>query len=643
MGNSPFMPRWFPLVVLALGVATPTCSSSVPTYPDRRPGERAPVTRACDDTDRTRCLLPWPSSAFTAVDPSSATGLRLRVERASLPFDDDPSPLAQADGFSRITPIVTGFDRALAPASVGAASPGPLRVLVAQPGSASYGADVPLRYELVGPYADETETLLAAFPEAPLEAATDHVAVVLDSLRAADGSALAPSPDTRVALGLVAPKTDGEARLRAYHAPTRAVLAKAGIDPARVLRVWDFTTRSAEQPSRRLLAVRELALAAVRDGTAIPIIDSVTPGTGSIAFVAKGRLTNVPSFLRADGSPATDASGAPIAAGVREAPFRVVVPHGAGDYPIFMYGHGNGGSVDDDAFDEEIAGVGMAKVNVELTGFQGVAAVSTIVDLKAMFTGSERMAATIVQALASEAAIQRAMGGSLGELLAAPTIAGMPNPAAGRRPRTQRVFAGGGSLGGSLAVVHASADPDVAYTVSNVPGAGWTHFIRTGAAWQMASPLLRVSYPSRLDLELAVLQSQTITDVADSAIWPGLRKGGPPLVLVQESIGDPVVPNPVTELLARALGATHVRTPIAAVRGLVEADEAVGTSGLMQFKTSQTGVLEIHGFAARQTPAGAAARDQIARFLASALAGTPRIERPAACAATADGSCDFSR
>lgn len=614
--------------------------SSLPVFPDRMPGDRTPLSQACDPLDTTRCLLPWPSNAFTVADRTTATGLRVSVTASSLTFRDDPAALNDADGFSRVTPIVTGFDRPIDPLSLD----GAFRLLYAQPGSASYGTDVPLRASVVGPApGGSSESLAVAYPDAPLEASSDHVAVILDTVRAADGSGFAASATTRAALGLVSPKTEQESRLRAYFAPVRTVLGKAGVPLDRVVRVWDFTTRSADDPARRLRAVRALGAAAVDASTATAVIDAVTPGTGSVAQIVKGRLEGLPTFLRPDGSPSVDAAGTPVAAGVTSAPFRVVVPMGTGDYPVFMYGHGNGGSVDDDTFDQEIASVGIAKVNIELTGFDGTNALTSLVGLRTMFSGSDRASASLVQAIANEASIQRSLGAGLGALLAAPDLGGAPNATAGRRPDVSRVFAGGGSLGGSLSVVHAAADASVSFVVANVAGAAWTRFLLAGATWQTLSPLLRLGYPSELDMDLALLQSQGIWDSVDSAIWPSLRSSAAPVVLVQESIGDPVVANAVTDLLSRTLGAALVRPALAPVRGLTEADAAIGRSGLMQFAVSGTGPLDFHGFAARATPAGAAAREQIVSFLMSARAGAPRIERPAGCAMTPTGTCDFSK
>ena len=55
------------------------------------------------------------------------------------------------------------------------------------------------------------------------------------------------------------------------------------------------------------------------------------------------------------------------------------------------------------------------------------------------------------------------------------------------------------------------------------------------------------------------------------------------------------------------------------------------------------GEYDVHGFAARDTPAGAAAFQQMQAFVESALAGDPVITFPEACAQDNEaGDCDYS-
>ncbi len=119
--------------------------------------------------------------------------------------------------------------------------------------------------------------------------------------------------------------------------------------------------------------MRERLFAAVDAGTIGVQIDRVRArATGPSAVEVLGHLTNVPDFVDADGRLARDASGGPRVAdgaeGIHTVPFRVLVPSGAGDYRVAMWGHGTGGDEADDSFDAEITGNGAAKVNIRFNG-----------------------------------------------------------------------------------------------------------------------------------------------------------------------------------------------------------------------------------------------------------------------------------
>jgi len=247
----------------------------------------------------------------------------------------------------------------------------------------------------------------------------------------------------------------------------------------------------------------------------------------------------------------------------------------------------------------------------------------------------------LMQALADGAAIQATMGGALSDLLSAPMIGGAANPIAGRHPQSKTVLWTGGSLGGITSLVAVSADPQLRYGVLDVPGAAWTHFIPKSTIFAMISGFLQGPYGGPLDALQALAMSQGNWDEMDGAPWSSRLAGRDAAFLLQESIGDPVVPNPGTEMVAVVTDATlvgKVLSPIAA--GIPQAaTEVDGKSGLTQYRVSATAALDIHGFASKDTPAGAAARAQIVAFILSALAGAPKVTVPAGCVG---GSCDFS-
>src|SRR5207237_1229882 len=130
-------------------------------------------------------------------------------------------------GFSVVTPLAVGFPVKVDPRLEGERPTERVRLFVAQPGH-SLGQSMPLRLSVVSD-ATSDESMLIAYPLRPLAYDTDYVAVVLDSVVAADGSALSPSPAVQVALGLVPPKSDQERALFAYHAPTRTLLKAVGV------------------------------------------------------------------------------------------------------------------------------------------------------------------------------------------------------------------------------------------------------------------------------------------------------------------------------------------------------------------------------------------------------------------------------
>ena len=607
---------------------------------DRAPGARAPVTTACDEVDPLRCLLPWPSSRFLAADPTRETGVRLEVDPSGLSAPDETTTLAYADGFSRVTPIAFAFEGRLAQPSGD-----DVLLLMAEPGDPRYGSKVPLRYALTESEDGAPEqTLLVAFPREPLQPNAEYVAIVQNTLRAEDDSTLVATRGTQVALGLAAPTSDAEADVAGYEAPLRALLAAQGIDPAHILRQSSFVTRSRANPVAWLKSTVASSIAAVKAGGVSVAIDSVEgSGDPNIAVVVEGRLVGLPDFVEDDTRLSLGDDGLPREIGKREAPFRVMVPAGTGDYRFVMFGHGMAGSFHDKAFDTQLAALGIAKVGIDFYGWNQAELIPTFLSFMRVFTGTHRSTARLIQAVSDGAAIQEALSGALGEALSAESVGGQDNPAKGRTIDTSVPVWTGGSLGGTAGMVYAIAHPDIHHAVLNVPGAAWSHFVTQSSLYDLIASLLADDVGGNIDLMHAAVMAQTNLDGTDGAIWAAELIDTPKTFLIQESVGDPVLPNIGSEMVAVSTGALHVGVPIEVVPALSLASEAVGKTGFTQFKVAGVDDLDIHGFADRDTPAGAAARGQIDAFLQSVWAGAPRIDVPAGClAAHADGSCDFS-
>lgn len=477
-------------IVALFPVALVACASQGPS--PRAPGARTPMSAACDAVDGTRCLLPWPSNTFTVADPATPAGLRVSIALRSLPVLDNPAPLNRLDGFSVASTLAAGFPEALAPGLAGQKQTTAVRLL-------SFRADpeVPLRLHVVADGTSEASLLLAC-PMRPLASDTDCVAVVLDEVQPARGGRFETPRPVQLAVGVATAATDEERALVAYHAPTRALLARAGIDGQRVLRAWDFTTRSAASVARPLALMRAQALDAVDAGALEVQVLSATPRAGG-GLEVRGRVGGLPRFINDAGVLELGDEGLPVMTGVHEAPFRAVLPVGNGALPVVVFGHGTGNSVNDTGLDDELLATGAAKLNLEFAGWTGTSVPTTFLGFEHIFSGSERSTAGLAQSSIDASALEAALGAQLGAVLTSPTLAGQQNPAAGRTFDAERLAYFGSSLGGTLDFAHAQAEPRIHAAVLNVPGAGCGQFLLHAEQWGPLDVIFAASTPSAID------------------------------------------------------------------------------------------------------------------------------------------------
>ncbi|MEM9695067.1 MAG: hypothetical protein AAGA56_21170 [Myxococcota bacterium] len=613
--------------ILGVGTTMVVGCASDPPPPSfevvaRAPTDRTPRPSGCDPLDDTRCLLPYPSSAFLEEDPATATGVRLQFELTSLNVDDDPTPLHTADGFSRLGAIMFGAEGLLE-----SVEPIDVRLWNAEPSHPGYGERIPLSLGVVSDdISGRFQSLVMGYPERPMAASAQHVALVFA------GEGLVANRMTEVALARVAPASEDEARTAGYFAPVRAFLREQEVDFARIARVWDFVTRSEGDARLEQQRVRDATVAAVDGGRANVVIDrfEVDEVPAGAAAIVRGRLVDLPSFVgQADGEEAS---------GTIDAPFRIVIPEGDGDYPWTLFGHGLGGEFDDRSFDDFLLGEGMAKVGIEIHGWTGDTFLDTFGGILNPVEGIVEASSLLRQAVADAAALQRALHTELGDVLAAPQVNGVDNPAAGRRPRVDIAAWAGGSLGGSVGLTYAYLE-DVDYAVLNVPGAGWSRFIYNSQFFGALDALLAIEVGGSINVAMIVMASQPLWDGVDGALWVEARPDDEsPVCLVQQSVGDPVVPSVATELVAVATEAVFVGEPVAPFAALTEQDVAREQTAITQYVVNSDDQATIHGFAAESIPSGEAARAQMRHFLRTALLGQAEIVVPDAC----DGRCDFT-
>jgi hypothetical protein len=257
-----------------------------------------------------------------------------------------------------------------------------------------------------------------------------------------------------------------------------------------------------------------------------------------------------------------------------------------------------------------------------------------------VLVGALRALALLMQSVAHSIAIERAIGGILGDALSGPMLGGEVNPHAGRRPGLDGPIWVGGSLGGTMGLVITALDEELHFGVLNVPGAGWSHFARDSELFNLFIAGIRNRNRGDINIALLIAMSQSMFDMVDGATFSEAALADGDIFLSQESMGDAVLPNAGNELVGIVTHATMIGTPISPIYGLPTAMEIVGASGITQFDVGSEGTFDVHGFAARQdTVPGMAAFEQIRLFLTTAWDdGTPTIRVPSLCP---DGSCNF--
>ena len=117
--------------------------------------------------------------------------------------------------------------------------------------------------------------------------------------------------------------------------------------------------------------------------------------------------------------------------------------------------------------------------------------------------------------------------------------------------------------------------------------------------------------------------TQTLWDEMDGAAFADRP---PRFSLVQESIGDPVLPNLGSEILAGVVGATQLGAALQPIPASSprRAGARQRADAVPRARTSFS-PFQIHGFVTCRNAASEAAQAQILGFLQSAWAGDPQI------------------
>jgi dienelactone hydrolase len=372
------------------------------------------LTSAQSDTPRTRALFdlatpqgaPFPSNRFTVPEPGHLTGLRIDLplpDCDSRPSDcADLQEVNELDGFNIQPRLAIPFDGPIDPGSVTSQTIFLLRLgnTVAPQGSVS--TMVGINQLLWDP---PSKTLYAESNEL-LDQHTRYALIVTSGVRDAGGQPVVASAEFQQFREL----PDAQYRNALQEAVQAAV--KAGVAETEIVAASVFTTQSVTavlekirdqldsspvtpanfllgpQGSRTVFRLDQIKSITWNRQTgdnppkftpaavAVSSLDGFTPG--AVGLIAFGNY-NSPDYMVHPGDyiPAIGTlAGSPPVQGVNEVYFNLFLPSSPkpqAGWPVAIFGHGGGGSKDDEVYNiaASLAGQGVATIAISAVGRGG--------------------------------------------------------------------------------------------------------------------------------------------------------------------------------------------------------------------------------------------------------------------------------
>ncbi len=547
---------------------------------------------ACDNTDPTHCLLPWPSDHFLRSGrvalPASGMPVSARGEAI------DPAPF-ERDGFSLLPAPVTVITPAPDEAtlsgeesiedSLGADA---TAVIV----NAATGARVPCFAELDHwPDIQSDRVPLYVRPAVRLEPGTRY-AVGLRGLRDPDGAVIEPSPFFRALRdGLPLEGSDVEAR-RGDLDDVFAALEASGLPRAELQMAWGFTTAPEASITDDLLARRDGMLELPAGACTITSVEDALEGDelrDGLWRRIRGTV-RVPLYLVGteptleESTIARDSSGRPQRGELVEVPFVAIVPEtlrarvAGGGEPgrAIVYGHGILGSraeADSTWMHSQAAELEAVVFATDWWGMSEDDLARVVLALTRDFGTFAATTDRLHQGIVNVLALVRAVRETCAALpeLSVPLDGGASAPA--YDPATTYFY--GNSLGAILGAVVAGVAPDLERVVLGVGGAGWPMLVKRSDAWRGFNAFLEDTYVDPVERALLVAMSGLLWAPVDGITYaphvladplPGALERQ---VLLQIGVGDVAVSNATAHVLARSAGLPLTTPSVQEPYGLV--------------------------------------------------------------------------
>lgn len=525
-------------------------------------GGSSSIPKACNPLGGAGCLMPWPSMAYydgthIALPPD---GMPVNVDGSVV----DPAVFDRWDGFSPTGPMLVAFPNGVSGDNLPSfknpdeslAADSPIILL-----DIDTGERAPFFAEIDQNTMDPVKRDLIIRPLARLHEKSHYAVALRNTLKDLDGHPL--------------PVSDGFAALRdgkAYNHPlwknvtARSqqmfdALAAAGIDKNELVLAWDFVTASDAFMTKDLMTMRDAAIPTMgANGSSLSFTATAQSPIDGIAASYLGTFKS-PGFLsdgeNQDSILVRDEAGLPKLQGLRDAQFAALIPEcDQFPRPTIIFGHGLFGSAKeylDDSFVQSLAK--QYCFNIIAGDFIGLTsrdlslAPLVVNDMNRGPQITEKLAQSVIDFIALETIAR-------GPMATAPEfqIGGMPviDPT--------KVFYVGGSLGGIMGNTFMAYDPNITRGVLAVPGGDWSLLFERSNAWHLLMGAAQGSYddPAVYELNVAFLgMDMELYDPITTAAHvlhdplPGVPAK---TILIWYSMGDCLVTNISTELIARTMG-----------------------------------------------------------------------------------------
>jgi hypothetical protein len=570
----------------------------------------------CDYLDKSVCLFPWPSNTFTKADKSTPTGLRLNLNKDSMPANKsgqhiDPTDQNRADGFSPGNLIVThvpGMDNQEAWKKTGAVpitdmaryadKKQPVVVIDAATGKRHL-----IWSEVDINAAKPEDANLIIRPGVNWEEGHRYI-VALRNLKTKDGKVIKAAPE--FAAYRDRKKTTDKAfeARRAQLEGDLGKLAKAGIDRDSLYLAWDFTVASEQSLSARMLKIRDDAFHQLGDDNladlkvegraptyAVTSVQNLAPcgddgcqdgEDNAVGRRIKGTIT-VPCYmdlpgcvpgakfnLGSDGLPQQTPGNTTLA------PFECEIPRQQTDGNVpaarpSLYGHGllgsadevEAGNVEDMAQEHNFVFCATDWLGMSELDIANVAGI--LQDLGKFPTLADRTQQGMLDFLYLGRAMIHPQGFNTNPAFQVGTV---PHGVFD----TTRLFYDGNSQGGIMGGSLTAVAPDFQHAVLGVPGMNYSTLLRRSVDFDDYAQIMYLFYPNERERPLYLSLIQLLWDRGEADGYAHHMTTDPlpdtpkHAVLLHLAFGDHQVSNATAEVEARTIGARATTTELDAGR-----------------------------------------------------------------------------